>query len=116
MENNIESNESEINTSQTKSVFNLIQLINACQSRGAFSLNEAAELCISVKHFDKENRDNITKESQKKSIILFINSINKSQKSGFLELEEAHLAWECIRSFTVKGIDGGESEEGIDGI
>lgn len=105
MESAINTNENDNetnNTLQTKSVYNLIQLINICQTRGAFTLDEASELYNSVKHFDKENKDNITKEAQKESIVLFINSINKSQKNGILELEEAHLAWECIKSFTKK--------------
>jgi flagellar motor component MotA len=96
-------NENDISIiSQTKSVYDLIQLVNICQTRGAFTLDEASELYNSVKHFDKENKDTITKEDQKQSIILFINSIYKSQKNGILELEEAHLAWECIKSFTKK--------------
>ena len=95
-------NENTENNPQTQSVYNLIQLINLCQNRGSFSLDEASELYNSVKNFDKGNRDSITKEDQKKSIVLFINSINKAQKQGNLELEEAHLAWECIQSFTKK--------------
>tara|TARA_Y100000991_G_C21824304_1_gene285277 strand:+ start:172 stop:504 length:333 start_codon:yes stop_codon:yes gene_type:complete len=99
-ENSISENKE--NNYQTQSVYNLIQLINICQNRGCFNLDEASELYKSVKNFDKGNKDNVTKEDQKNSIVLFINSINKAQKHGLLELEEAHLAWECIQSFTKK--------------
>ena len=101
MEQNLIS-DNEDNNSQAHAVYNLIQLINICQTRGTFNLDEASELYNSVKNFDKENKDNVTKEDQKNSIVLFINSINKAQKQGNLELEEAHLAWECIQSFTKK--------------
>ena len=83
----------------------MIQLINECQVRGAFSLDEAAELFNSIKHFNKENKDHSTQNDQKESIILFINAINKAQKKGILEIEEAHLAWECFQAFTRRDVE-----------
>ena len=94
-----------VNEIQRKSIFNMIQLINECQTRGAFSLDEAGELFNAIKHFNKENKDVSSQEDQKKAIILFINALNKSQKQGILELEEAHLAWECFQAFTRKEED-----------
>lgn len=98
--------ENTINTKQKRSVFYLIQLINECQNRGAFSLDEASSLFSSIKHFTKENQNTSTQNDQKNSIILFINSINKAQKKGLLELEEAYKAWDAIQSFT-----GNEAEQ-----
>jgi len=96
------SSECAINNKQKQSVFYLIQLINDCQNRGAFSLDEASNLFSSIKHFTKDNQNTSTQTDQKNSIILFINSINKAQKKGLLELEEAYKAWDAIQSFTNK--------------
>ena len=82
----------------------MIKLINVVQNRGAFNLEEASQLCCSIKNFDKENQSNINQEQQRESIILFIESLNKAQAKGVLQIEEAHLAWECFQSFTQKDI------------
>lgn len=87
---------------QTDSLVNMINLIKICQERGAFNLDEAAELLDSIKNFDKENQGKVSEEQQKKSVILFIESLNKAQKKGLLEMHESHLCWECFQNFIKK--------------
>lgn len=74
-------------------------LLEQCQERGAFNLEQATEIKVIIDRMKSGDEKNVDIENQKKDLAFLFECIENAHSKNKLSLKECHFAFLAIQSF-----------------
>lgn len=98
--------EAQITELQTIAVYFINYLLEQCQERGTFNLDQATNIKTIIDRIRKGEEKNLELQQQKEDMAFLFQQIEFANEKGKLNLKEAHLAYMSIQTFIFQKNDG----------
>jgi len=91
--------EAEVTELQSAAITFITYLLEQCQERGAFSLDQAVQIKIIIDRMRNGEEKNVDLPQQKQDLASLFEGVENANNKGKLNLKEAHLAYMSIQCF-----------------